>query len=298
MAAMSVTASPAVRAEARRTGVDLTAVAKAAGRDTLTREDLDRHSAQPAAAPIRQDHLRFWDVDHARWGPVTSEPMPRIAQVAAANLSAAQAVIPQVTNYGRADMRRIEAFRASLKEEAALRGVKLTALAFHVKALARCLIEFPRFNASLSTDGEALIIKHYVHVGVAVDAPNGLVVPAIRDADRKGVWRIAAEIADLAARARDRKLRPEDLGGASMSISNLGGIRGGGFTPLVNPPEVAIMGVSRAETFPIWENGAWSPVPMVPLSLSWDHQIVTGVEAALFLTRYEALFADPRRLVI
>ncbi len=137
-----------------------------------------------------------------------------------------------------------------------------------------------------------------MHVGVAVDTPHGLVVPAVRDADRKGVWRIAAEIAELAGRAQDRKLRPEDLGGASMSISNLGGIHGGEFTPLVNPPEVGIMGLSRAETVPIWEDGAWSPVPTVPLSLSWDHRVVTGAEAARFLTRYEAIFADPRRLVI
>ena len=127
---------------------------------------------------------------------------------------------------------------------------------------------------------------------------TGLSCPAIRDADRKGLWRIAAEIADLASSAQDRKLRPDDLGGASMSISNLGGIRGGHFTPLVNPPEVAIMGLSRAEIVPIWEDGAWSPVPSVPLSLSWDHRIVTGAEAARFLTRYEAIFADPRRLVI
>ena len=221
-----------------------------------------------------------------------------MTQVAAANLSASQSVIPQVTNHGRADMRRVEAFRATLQEEAAASGVKLTALAFHVKALARCLVEFPRFNASLNADGETLTIKHYVHVGVAVDTPHGLVVPAVRDADRKGVFRIATEIAELAARAQDRKLRPEDLGGASMSISNLGGIRAGEFTPLVNPPEVAIMGLSRVETVPIWENGGWLPVPMASLSLSWDHRVVTGADAARFLTRYEALFADPRRLVI
>jgi pyruvate/2-oxoglutarate dehydrogenase complex dihydrolipoamide acyltransferase (E2) component len=295
---MSPFASPAVRAQARRSDIDLAALAGAAGRETLTREDLERREAGSPASALRQDHLRFWDVDHARWGPVTIEPMPRLAQVAAANVSAAQSVIPQVTNYGRADMRRIEAFRATLQEEAAARGVKLTALPFHVKALARCLTEFPRFNASLSADGGSLVVKHYLHIGVAVDTPHGLVVPVIRDADRKGVWRIAAEIEELAGRARDRKLRPEDLGGASMSISNIGGVRGGEFTPLVNPPEAAIMGISRAEILPVWENGAWSPVLITPLSLSWDHRVVTGGEAARFLTRYEALFADPRRLLI
>jgi pyruvate/2-oxoglutarate dehydrogenase complex dihydrolipoamide acyltransferase (E2) component len=295
---MSFFASPAARAEARRSGIDLAEVASAAGRSMLTRDDLDRNAGKPAPPPVLQEHLRFWDVDHARWGPVTSEPMPRVAQVAAANLSAAHAVIPQVTNHGRADMRRVEVFRATLQEEAAARGVKLTALAFHVKALARCLIEFPRFNASLGADGETLVLKHYVHVGVAVDTPQRLFVPVIRDADSKGLWSIAAEIAELAQRAQDRKLRPEDLGGASMSISNLGSIRGGEFTPLVNPPEVAMMGLSRAETVPIWENGAWSPISMAPLSFSWDHRVVTGAEAARFLTRYETLFADPRRLVI
>jgi pyruvate/2-oxoglutarate dehydrogenase complex dihydrolipoamide acyltransferase (E2) component len=296
---MSFFASPAVRAEARRSGIELGAVASSAGRETLSREDLTRHGSTTASAPNgRQTDLRFWDVDHSKWGPVTSEPVPRMTQVAAANLSASQSVIPQVTNHGRADMRRVEAFRATLQEEAAARGVKLTALAFHVKALARCLVDFPRFNASLNPAGDTLTLKHYVHVGVAVDTPHGLVVPVIRDADRKGVIRIATEIGEFAARAQDRKLRPEDLGGASMSISNLGGIRAGEFTPLVNPPEVAIMGLSRVETVPIWENGGWSPVPMASLSLSWDHRVVTGADAARFLTRYEALFADPRRLVI
>ena len=295
---MSFFASPAVRAEARRSGIELAAVASSAGRETLSREDVERHVRAPTATAGQQNHLRFWDADHSRWGPVTSEPVPRLSQVAAANLSASQSVIPQVTNHGRADVRRVEAFRGALQEEAAARAIKLTALAFHVKVLARCLVEFPRFNASLTADGKTLVIKHYVHVGVAVDTPHGLVVPAVRDADRKGVWSVAAEIAELAGRAQNRKLRPDDLGGASMSISNLGGIRGGEFTPLVNPPEVAILGLSRVETVPIWENGGWSPVPMASLNFSWDHRVVTGADAARFLTRYEALFADPRRLVI
>jgi pyruvate dehydrogenase E2 component (dihydrolipoamide acetyltransferase) len=237
-------------------------------------------------------------VDHGQFGLVTQEPMPRMAQIAAANLSAANALIPQVTHHDRADMRRIEAFRKSLAEEAAARGVKLTALAFHVKALARCLLEFPRFNASLSADGGTLIFKRYVHVGVAVDTPHGLMVPVIRDADVKGLWRIAADIAELASRAQARKLRAEEMGGASMSISNLGGIGGSAFTPIVNPPEVAILGLTRTETVPVWEEGAWAPVPMVPLDLSYDHRVVNGADAARFLARYAALLADPRRMAI
>ena len=293
---MTYAASPSVRAEARRAGIDLAELAKAAGRDRLTRDDLARYTLP--AASVGPDHLRFWDVDHERWGRVTREPTSRVAQVTAANLAAAQAMIPQVTNYGRADMRRVEAFRATLADEASARNVKLTALAFHIKALARCLVEFPRFNASLTSDGATLVIKHYVHVGVAVETPHGLVAPVVRDADRKGVWRIAAEVAELASRAQERKLRPDDLGGASMSISNLGGVRGGAFTPLVNPPEAAIMGICRTETMPIFEDGVWSPVTMAPLSFSWDHRVVTGVEAARFLTRYEALIGDPRRMTI
>ena len=295
---MNYVASPSVRAEARRAGVDLSELAREAGRDRLTRDDLERYASNSAAAGAGPNHVRFWDVNHERWGPVTREPTSRVAQVTTANLAAAQVVIPQVTNYGRADMRRVDAFRATLANEASARGVKLTALAFHVKALACCLIEFPRFNASLTPDGATLVIKHYVHVGVALDTPHGLVAPVVRDADRKGVWRIAAEVAELAGRAHERKLRADDLGGASMSISNLGGVRGGAFTPLVNPPEAAIMGISRTETVPVFEAGAWSPAPIAPLSFSWDHRVVTGIEAARFLTRYEALVSDPRRMMI
>jgi pyruvate/2-oxoglutarate dehydrogenase complex dihydrolipoamide acyltransferase (E2) component len=296
---MNFVASPAVRAYAAQKGVDLEALAAATGRATLTRDDVDRRLSDKEAAPAAGSiHSRFWDVDHGQFGPVAPEPMSRMAQVAAANLSAANALIPQVTHHDRADMRRIEAFRRSLAEEAAARGTKLTALAFHVKALARCLAEFPRFNASLTADGATLVLKRYVHVGVAIDTPHGLIVPVIRDADRKGLWAVAAEIAELAARAQSRKIRPEELGGASMSISNLGGIGGGAFTPIVNPPEVAILGLSRTETVPVWEDGAWAPVPMVPLDLSYDHRVVNGADAARFLARYVALLADPRRMLI
>jgi pyruvate dehydrogenase E2 component (dihydrolipoamide acetyltransferase) len=195
-------------------------------------------------------------------------------------------------------MRAIEAFRTSLADEAAARGVKLTALAFHVKALARCLVEFPRFNSSLSADGEMLIVKHYVHVGIAVDTPHALMVPVIRDADRSGLWRIAAQIADLSSRAQSRKIRGEEMGGASMSISNLGGIGGSAFTPIVNPPEVAILGLSRTEIVPVWAEEEWLPVPMVPLDLSYDHRVINGAEAARFLARYAALLSDPRRMLV
>lgn len=295
---MSFVASPAVRTYAGQKGVDLEELAAATGRSILTRDDVDRSLSGDGATPAGANHARYWDVDHAQFGPVESEPVPHIAQVAAANLAAAHAVIPQVTNHARADMRRIEAFRASLAEEATARGVKLTALAFHMKTLARCLTEFPRFNASLSADGGTLFLKRYVHIGVAVDTPHGLMVPVIRDANLKGLWRIAADLAELASRARSRKLRTDEMGGASMSISNLGGVGGIGFTPLVNPPEVAILGLSRVEATPVWEADAWVPVPMVPLDLSYDHRVINGADAARFLTRYAALLADPRRMLV
>jgi pyruvate dehydrogenase E2 component (dihydrolipoamide acetyltransferase) len=298
---MSYIASPATRAYAAQKGVDLAELARATGRETLAREDVDRHLAGSAAPPAGgpgAGAARFWQVDHAAFGPVSEEPLSRIAEVAAQNLSAANAAIPQVTHHDRADMRAVEAFRAAVKVEGAARGTRLTALAFHVKALARCLKDFPRFNASLTADGKSLILKQYVHVGIAVDTPHGLMVPVIRDADRKGLWAIAGEIADLARRAQDRKIRGDEMGGASMTISNLGGIGGIGFTPIVNPPEVAILGLTRTEMVPCWDGAAWQPVPMVPLDLSYDHRVVNGADAARFTARHAALIADPRRMLI
>ena len=297
---MEITASPATRAHAARQGVDIDDVAKTTGRSAIAREDVDRHlrGDTGAPAPAGPDPSRYWAVDHAAHGPVAEEAMPRLAQVASANLSAAHGLIPSVTHHDRADMRGVEATRARLKAEAAERGVKLTALAFHVKALARCLRDFPRFNASLSPDGATLTLKDFVHVGIAVDSPHGLMVPVIRDADRKGLWAIAAEIADLAGRAQVRKIKAEEMGGASMTISNLGGLGGSAFTPIVNPPELAILGLTRTETVPVWDGEGWVPVPMVPLDLTYDHRVINGADAARFCTRFAALIADPRRIMV
>ena len=295
---MSYIASPATRAHAGRKGVDLDAVAKATGRTEIAKEDVDRHISGAATASGGADHRRYWQVDHAEYGPVRTEDMPRFAQLAAANLGAANATIPQVTHHDRADMRAVEALRRDMRDEAARKGIKLTALAFHVKALARCLVEFPRFNASLSADGNSLTFKDYVHVGIAVDTPHGLMVPVIRDSDAKGLWTIAAEIADLAARAQARKVRPDEMGGASMTISNLGGIGGTAFTPIVNPPEVAILGLTRTETVPVWTGDTWDPVPMTPLDLSYDHRVVNGADAARQRAASPPLLADPRRMVL
>lgn len=289
-----VIAPPSVRALAREKGIDLQKLARDLGRTSITREDLD--DGKPPAGPAPD--MSYWDVDHGQFGPVTEEPMSRFAQVAAANLGAANASIPQVTHHDRADVTAIETLRKELKPEAEARGVRLTALAFQVKALARALRQFPRFNASLSADGKTLILKQYVHIGIAVDTAHGLMVPVVRGADRKGLWQIAAEITDLAGRAQGRKIGPDEMGGASMSISNLGGIGGIGFTPIVNPPELAILGITRAETVTVWEGATPRPVQMVPLDLSYDHRVINGADAARFMACLVGLLADPRRMMV
>ena len=207
-------------------------------------------------------------------------------------------MIPQVTHHDRADITALESFRRTLKTEAQERNIKLTALAFHIKALARALRAFPRFNASLSPDGKTLVLKDYVHVGIAVDTAHGLMVPVLRDVDRAGLWQIAGEISDLAARAQDRRIGPEEMGGASMTVSSLGGIGGTGFTPIVNPPEVAILGISRTETATLWQDDTPRPVPMLPLDLSYDHRVINGADAARFMRYLCGLLEDPRRMMV
>ena len=289
-----VIASPSTRRKALEKGVDLSTRARELGRTTLGPEDLSATTAPVAGA----GDTRYWDVDHSAYGPVHEEPMSRFAQVAAGNLGAANALIPQVTHHDRADVSALEALRKSWRSEAQARGVKLTALAFHIMALAQTLRDFPRFNASLSGDGRTLVLKDYVHIGIAVDTPHGLMVPVIRDADRKGLWAISTEISDLAARAQARKVASDEMGGASMTISNLGGIGGIGFTPIVNPPELAILGITRTETVTLWDGDTPRPVPMVPLDLSYDHRVINGADAARFLATYAARIADPRTMAL
>jgi len=289
-----IIAPPSVRALAREKGINLEKLAKELGRTSIAREDLE--GGKPATGPVSD--TSYWDVDHSQFGPVTEEPMSRFAQVAAANLGAANALIPQVTHHDRADVTVIETLRKDLKTEAQARGVKLTALAFQAKALARALREFPRFNASLSPDGETLTLKDYVHIGIAVDTAHGLMVPVVRNVDRKGLWQIAAEIADLASRAQNRKVGPDEMGGASMTMTNLGGIGGIGFTPIVNPPEVAILGLTRTEVVTVWDSDTPRPLPMVPLDLSYDHRVINGADAARFVTYLAGLIADPRRIMV
>jgi pyruvate dehydrogenase E2 component (dihydrolipoamide acetyltransferase) len=297
-----VIASPSTRVHALQRGVDIKVLAARLGRTTVTREDVDQSLQFGAALPSGPAHpaaagaSRYWDVDHTVYGPVRMEPLSRFDRVAASNLAAAHAIIPAVTHHDRADLTEIESFRASLRQEAMAAGVKLTTLAFHVKALARTLCAFPRFNASLTPDGENLVIKDYVHIGIAVDTPLGLAVPVIRNADRLGLFAISRTIADLAGLAQARKLRPDAMGGASMTLTNLGGIGGTSFTPIINPPEVAILGITRTEITPIWDGTSFSPRPMVPLDLTYDHRVINGANAARFMSHYTNLLTDPRLL--
>lgn len=289
-----VIASPTTRRKALEKGVDLDARAKELGRTTLGPEDLSAVAASTASA----GDTSYWDVDYSAYGPVTEDPMSRFAQLAARNLGAANALIPQVTHHDRADVSAIEGLRKAWRSEAQARGIKLTALAFHIMALARALRDFPRFNASLSADGKVLVLKDYVHIGIAVDTPHGLMVPVIRDADRKGLWEISQEITDLAGRAQARKIAPDEMGGASMTISNLGGIGGIGFTPIVNPPELAILGITRTEIVTVWDGDTPRPVLMAPLDLSYDHRVINGADAARFMARLVALITTPRLMMI
>jgi pyruvate dehydrogenase E2 component (dihydrolipoamide acetyltransferase) len=298
-------AGPSVRRLARELGVDLSLVPGTARKGRITREDvqafvkasLSRGTAGgvpiagvAVAAPL--------DIDFSKWGPTELQPLNRVRRISAANLHRSWVTIPHVTQFDEADITELDAFRAAQKEEAARREVKLTFLPFVVKAVTAALREFPHFNASLDRTGESLIVKRYLHIGVAVDTENGLLVPVIRDADRKGLFELAAELEDLSTRARSRRLRPSDLQGGSFSISSLGGIGGTFFTPLVNHPEVAILGVSRMAWKPVWKDLAFVPRLILPLSLSYDHRVIDGADAVRFTRRLADLLGDLRLLLL
>jgi pyruvate dehydrogenase E2 component (dihydrolipoamide acetyltransferase) len=254
-------------------------------------------AAPPGAAPGPVAGLPPWPkVDFARYGPVETRPLSRIQRISGPALSRNWVTIPHVTQFDEADITELEAFRKALSEETAKEGVRVTLLAFVVKACVAALKRFPEVNASL--EGDHLVLKRYWHVGFAADTPGGLVVPVLRNADQKGVLDIARELAALAAKAREGKLAPEDLAGGTFSISSLGGIGGTAFTPIVNAPEVAILGVSRAATRPVWDGKAFAPRLMLPLSLSYDHRVVDGALAARFTTFLAQVLGDMRRATL
>jgi pyruvate dehydrogenase E2 component (dihydrolipoamide acetyltransferase) len=298
-------ASPSVRRLARELGVDLTLVPASGPKGRVLEEDVRGYvkamlaKGTAAGVPIAGVAVvRPPEIDFAKFGPTETVALNRVRKVAAGNLHRSWVTVPHVTQFDAADVTDLEAFRAAQRPAAEARGVKLTFLPFVVKAVAAALHEFPHFNSSLDRTGENLILKRYVHVGVAVDTEHGLVVPVLRDADRKGLFAIAAELETLSARARDRKLRPEDLAGASFSVSSLGGIGGGHFTPIVNHPEVAILGVSRMEWRPVFQDGQFVPRRILPLSLSYDHRVIDGADAVRFTTRLAQLLADLRLLLL
>ena len=296
-------ASPSVRKFARELGVDLARVNGTGPNARIQQEDVQAFvkgvmagTTATAASGGGLDLLPWPKVDFAKFGPVEAVPLSRIRKISGANLARNWVMIPHVTQFDEADITDLEALRVRLNEEHAKAGVKLTMLAFLIKAAVAALAKFPDFNASL--DGETLVRKRYFHVGFAADTPNGLVVPVVRDADRKGVLEIAREMGALSARAREGKLGPADMQGGSFSISSLGGIGGTAFTPIINAPEVAILGVSKSATKPVWNGREFVPRLTLPLSLSYDHRVIDGAAAARFNAYLGAVLADYRRILL
>ncbi|WP_111267583.1 dihydrolipoyllysine-residue acetyltransferase [Marilutibacter maris] len=300
-------ASPAVRLYARELGVDLSKVAGSARAGRITREDVQKFvkgvmsgevaSGAPAAAGGGLSLLPWPKVDFAKFGEIESKPLSRIKKISGANLARNWAMIPHVTQHEDADVTELEALRGTLNKEneKAKNGVKLTMLAFLMKASVAALQKYPEFNASLDASGENLVLKKYFHVGFAADTPNGLVVPVVRDCDKKGVMQIAKEMGELAGKAREGKLGPADMSGGCFSISSLGGIGGTAFTPIINAPEVAILGVSKSSIKPVWDGKAFQPRLILPLSLSYDHRVIDGAAAARFAAYLATLLGDLRR---
>ncbi len=303
-------ASPAVRVFARELGVDLAQVAGTEKGGRITRSDVQKFvkgalsggvpaAAGGAAAAGGGLNLLPWPkVDFSKFGETEVQPLSRIKKISGANLARNWAMIPHVTQFDQADITDLEALRVALNKENEKAGIKLTMLAFLIKASAAALKKFPEFNASLDASGENLTLKKYFHIGFAADTPNGLVVPVIRDVDKKGVVQIAQETGELAKKARDGKLGPADMSGGCFSISSLGGIGGTAFTPIVNAPEVAILGVSKSSIQPVWNGKEFAPKLLLPLSLSYDHRVIDGALAARFTTYLSQVLADMRRVLL
>ncbi len=306
-------ASPSVRKFARELGVGLARVSGSGPKGRILHQDVQGFvkgvmaaTPSPSAPPPGKGgiggvdfKLAPWpEVDFAKFGPIEVRPLTRIQKLSGPNLHRNWISIPHVTQFDEADITELEAFRKANTAETEKRGFKLTMLAFLVKACVTALRQHPQLNASLDKSGESLVIKKYFHIGVAVDTPEGLVVPVIRDADRKGVFDLAKELADVSRLARERKLRPGDLQGGSFSISSLGGIGGTAFTPIINAPEVAILGVSRAAMRPVWNGTEFAPRLMLPLALSYDHRVVDGASAARFTSYLASVLSDIRKSLL
>ncbi len=302
-------ASPAIRRFARELGGALTRVEGSGSRGRIVRDDvagfvksvMSGAAAAPAAGGIGGLTLDFPELpefDFSRFGEIEKQSLSRIQKLSAGHLHRNWVGIPHVTQHDEADITDMEAFRLANAEEAKAQGFKLTPLVFLIKAMVASLKKFPRFNASLDRDGETLVLKKYFNIGIAVDTPDGLVVPVLRDCERKGIMELAAELAEVSARARDKKLTPQDIQGGCISISSLGGIGGTAFTPIINAPEVAILGVSRSRMKPVWDGSDFRPRLMLPLSLSYDHRVIDGAAAARFTRFLASRLEDLRRLTL
>ena len=303
-------ASPAVRLFARELGVDLAHVKGSERKGRISKEDVQNfvkaalagggaaRAASGGAVGGGLNLLPWPQVDFAKFGEVETRPLSKIKKISGANLARNWVMIPHVTQHDDADVTELEALRVALNKENEKAGIKLTMLAFLIKAVVAALKKYPDFNASLDAGGENLVLKKYFHIGFAADTPNGLVVPVLKDADRKGVIEIAQETGELAKKARDGKLGPADMSGGCFSISSLGGIGGTAFTPIVNAPEVAILGVSKSSIKPHWDGNAFVPRLTLPLSLSYDHRVIDGASAARFTAYLGQVLADMRRVLL
>ena len=310
-----VHASPSIRRFARELGVDLTRVVKGSGpKGRILKEDVQGFVKQVMSGTFKPASLGegatgglpagymgippIPPVDFSKYGPIETQPLSRINKLSGANLHRAWLNIPHVTHQDEADITEVEAFRVSLTDEAKARDVRVTMLGFLLKASAAALKQFPAFNASLDATGENLILKQYIHIGVAVDTPDGLVVPVIRDVDKKSIFDLSAELGALSAKARNKKLGPGEMQGGCFTISSLGGIGGTAFTPIINAPEVAILGVTRSKMAPVWNGKEFTPRLLLPLSVSYDHRVIDGAQAARFTAYLARLLGDIRRLLL
>lgn len=304
----SAHASPAIRRFARELGVDITQVNGSGNKGRILKEDVQQFvktalsSGISTGVPSTPGGLNVStapSIDFSKFGDIEQQPLSRIKKISGAHLHRSWVTVPHVTQFDEADITELEAFRKSLAKEAEKKGVRLTPLVFIMKAVVAALQEFPNINASLDAAGDNLILKKYFHIGVAVDTPNGLVVPVIRDVDQKGIYTLSEELAETAARARDGKLKPGEMQGGCFSISSLGGIGGTQFTPIVNAPEVAILGVARAKMQPVYQpDGSFKPALMLPLALSYDHRVIDGAQGARFTNYLSQIISDIRRVLL
>ncbi len=293
-------ATPAVRKFARELGVDLGKVDGTGRKGRITKEDVQgfvkRALSQPAGGGLGVAPMP--EIDFSKWGEVETRPLSKINKLTGQFLHRNWVTIPHVTQFDEADINDMEAFRKELAADYKEKGIRITPLVFLMKAIVSAMKEYPRFNSSLDSSGENLIMKHYFNVGIAIDTPDGLVVPVVQNVDRKSIVDLAVELGEISVKAREKKLKPSDMQGGSITISSLGGIGGTQFTPIVNAPEVAILGVSRSKMQPVWNGKEFEPRLMLPLSLSYDHRVIDGADGARFTSFLSRVLSDTRRLLL